>query len=216
MPTMISPASPPPALTSVAQQYQQTSRGIVVFEMHRVLEAHGAFSSHREDVVMSGIYDDGALVKVRVSTYTINGKPAGANQISALEQSWEHPDPRDVFAAPFSASNFAAYAYRDGGPSTIDFASPVRDAGHGNGSFMYDAQNNVVSCTYQPNALPPHASSGEITDRRSEVLPGYWAVTQELQQYSGSYGPFSAAGGVQETFSGFRRFSDLRSALAAL
>jgi len=31
--------------------------------------------------------------------------------------------------------------------------------------------------------LPPHATSGQVNNGRAELLPGYWAVTQEIQQY---------------------------------
>jgi hypothetical protein len=216
---MAAPALPPgapPALAQVAQRYAETSRGVVTFRMHRLFDVHGALQSHREDLVMDGVYDDGATVRVRVDSYTINGKPASAAQVSSLEQSWDNPKPSDVFAPPFDARNLGAYQYATGSPTTIDFTSTVNDAGHGRGSFTHDAQNNVVSITYQPNALPPHATSGEITDLRSEVLPGYWATTQETQQYRGSYGPFPASGTVQNTFSNFRRYPDLSSALRAL
>ncbi|MGB8908794.1 MAG: hypothetical protein WCC84_08605 [Candidatus Cybelea sp.] len=210
------PASLPPALTQIAQRYQQTSRGVVAFRMHRTLDVHGALKSRHEDIFMQGIYQDGATVKVRVNSYTIDGRAADASDVSSLEESWEHPKPGDVFAAPFDASHFDAYEYQQSGPSTIDFTSSVHDAGHGRGSFTYNAQNDVVAVAYQPNALPPHASSGQITDVRSEVLPGYWAITQETQRYKGNYGPFPAAGTLQVEFSNFRRFPDLQSALRAL
>jgi hypothetical protein len=213
---MMVPASAPPALTQIAQRYQQTSRGIVVFRMHRTLDVHGGFKKRHEDIVMQGIYDDGATVKVHVYSYTIDGHAAAASDVSSLEESWNHPKPSDVFAAPFDPSHLGAYEYQQSGPSTIDFTSRVQDAGHGRGSFTYDGQNDVVSVSYQPNALPSHASYGQITDIRSEVLPGYWAITQETQQYKGNYGPFPAAGTMQVAFSDFRRFPDLQSALRAL
>jgi hypothetical protein len=210
------PASAPPALMQIAQRYQQTSRGVVAFRMHRTLDVHGAFKSRHEDIVMQGIYQDGATVKVHVNSYTIDGHSASASDMSSLEDSWEHPKPSDVFAAPFDPSHVDAYEYQQSRASTIEFSSSVHDAGHGRGSFTYNAQNDVVSVTYQPNALPPHASSGQITDLRSEVLPGYWAITKETQQYKGNYGPFPAAGTLQVAFSNFRRFPDLQSALRAL
>lgn len=210
---MTLPAGAPRALVQVAQRYEQTSRGVVSFQMHRVFDVHGGFSQRHEDLVMNGVYDDGALVRVHVVRYAINGQPASASDISNVEQSWNHPKPSDVFAPPFDSRNFDAYQYRSDGPSTIDFTSSVHDAGHGQGSFTYDDQANVVSYTYKPNVLPPHATSGLITDRRSEVLPGYWASTQETQEYKGSYGPFSAAGAIQISYSDFRRCPDLRSAL---
>ncbi len=200
----------------VAQRYAETTRGVVTLQVHRVFDVHDPLRGRHEDLVMNGVYDDGALVRVQVITYTIDGRPASAGDISTVEQSWNHPNPADVFARPFDARNFDAYQYRSGGASTIDFTSSVRDAGHGNGSFTYDAQDNVISYTYQPNALPEHAHWGQITDRRAEVLPGYWASMEETQEYKGSIGPFAASGTIQIAYSAFRRFPDLQSALLTL
>jgi hypothetical protein len=213
---MTLPTTAPPALLQVAQRYEQMSHGVVVFQLHRVFDVHGGFSRRHEDLLMNGVYDDGTLVRVRVVSYSINGKPASASDIAGVEQSWNHPNPGEVFAPPYDPRNLDAYRYQRGGPSTIYFDSTVRDAGHGRGSFTYDAQDDVVGLTYQPNVLPPHASSGEITDLRAPVLPGYWAATQETQQYRGTYGPFTASGTIQVTYSDFRRFPDLQSALRAL
>lgn len=209
-------ATAPPVVMQVAQRYAATSRGVVLFRMHRRFDVHGGLQSRHEDLVMQGIYQDGATVRVRVYSYTINGRAASASDIASLEQSWEHPKPGDVFAPPYDPRYLNDYHYRRGGPSTIYFTSTVRDAGHGRGSFTYDGSDDVVSVTYQPNVLPPHASFGLIADLRSEVLPGYWATTQETQQYRGRFALFSAAGTIHVTFSDFRRFPDLQSALAAL
>jgi hypothetical protein len=207
------PADAPPVLAQVAQRYDVTSRGVVAFQMHRVFDVHAGFSRRHEDLVMEGVYDDGALVKVHVQSYAIDGKPAAASDVASLEASWDHPKPGDVFAVPFDSRNFGAYEYRSIGSSAIGFTSSIRDAGHGQGTFTYDAQANVTTCTYQPNALPPHASWGEITDRRAEVLPGYWATTQETQAYRGTYGIFSGSGAITVSYSNFQRFADLPSAL---
>ena len=93
------------------------------------------------------------------------------------------------------------------GPSTIDFTSNVHDAGHGNGSFTYRrAEATSFRVPISPMRCPPHATSAEITDRRSEVLPGYWAVTQETQQYKGNYGPFAGGGNDTDGVLGFPAF----------
>jgi hypothetical protein len=213
---VILPSGAPPALAQVAHRYMKTTQGVVAFQILRVFDVHGGFSSRHEDLVMNGIYDNGRLVRVRVVSYSINGRAASATEIAGVEQSWNHPNPSDVFAPPYDARNFGGYHYTGGGPSTIYFQSDIRDAGHGRGSFTYDAQGDVVGVTYQPDVLPPHASSGTITDLRSEVLPRYWAVTQETQQYRGTYGPFAAAGTIQVWYSNFRRYPNLQSALSAL
>lgn len=184
--------------------------------MHRVFDVHSALQRRHEDLVMNGVYEDGTLVRVRVVSYAINGRTASASDIAGVEQSWNHPRPSDVFAPPFDPRNVAAYQYRSDGDGAVAFSSTVRDAGHGSGSFSYDAQGNVVSYTFVPNAMPPHATSGTIASRRSEVLPDYWASTEETQQYKGSYGPFAASGTIAVTYSDFRRYADLATAINAL
>jgi hypothetical protein len=215
MPLTLPPGAPP-VLAQVAQRFAETSRGVVAYQLHRVFDVHGGFQSRHEDLVVNAVCEDGAVVRVRVATYTIDGKAASAADVTSLEQSWNHPKAGDVFAPPYDPRFLDAYQYQAAAPSTIGFTSSIRDAGHGNGSFTYDAQDDVLSVTYSPNALPPHARSGEVTDQRAEVLPGYWAVTHETQEYRGTVGPFSAAGTIKVDFSGFRRFPDLQSALRAL
>jgi hypothetical protein len=210
------PASAPPAIATIAQRFAETSRGVVGYRLHRTFEARAGFSSRHEDLVMNAIVVDGSIAKVHVLSYTIDGKPASAAAASDVEHSWENPKPGDVFAPPFDSRNFGAYQYQSSAPGTIGFTSTVHDAGHGNGSFTYDAQGDVLACVYQPNALPPHATSGEVSDRRAEVLPGYWAVTQETQNYRGRVGPFPGTGTVQFDYSDFHRYADLSAALREL
>ncbi len=213
---MITPPGAPPGLSMVAQRFADTSRGIVSFHLHRVFDVHAGFSKRHEDLVMDGVYHDGQVVKVHISSYTIDGKDADAATVTTLVQSYEHPGPFALFNLPFDPRYVAAYQYQNAGPQKIAFTSSLRDAAHGSGSFSFDANGNVVSYTYQPNVLPPHASYGEVTDKRSEALPGYWAVVEETQQYKGTYGPFPGWGTVEITFSGFHRFTDLQSALRSL
>jgi hypothetical protein len=200
----------------VAHRFVETNRGIVGFRLHRVRDVYAGFSHRQEDLVLTGIYQDGTTVKVRIVSYTINGKPASASADAAMTRAFEHPKPETVFQPPFDPRYTGVYSYRAAGPSTIAFASGVRDAAHGNGSFAYDAGHNVVWYTYQPNAMPPHATSGTILDRRSEALPNYWTVTHETQQYRGHYGPFPGTGLQVEDYSAFSRFPSMESALRSL
>ncbi|MGA2760214.1 MAG: hypothetical protein ABSF08_07860 [Candidatus Cybelea sp.] len=200
----------------MAQQFAQTTRGIVGFRLHRVLDVHAGFQRRHEDLVMVGVYDDGAIAKVRIVRYTIDGKPASSSDDAGMERAYEQPKAGDAFQPPFDARYAGAYSYRQDAPQTIVFTSELCDGAHGNGTFAYDANRNVVWYAYQPNALPPHASSGTILDRRAEVLPKYWAVTQETQQYSGSFGPFPGAATEQVEFSDFSRFPDLQTALRSI
>jgi len=207
------PPGAPPAVTLVAERFAQTSRGIVAFHFHRLFDVRAGPMSRHEDLVIEGVYDDGTIAKVRIASYTIDGKAASAADQAAVTDAWEHPKPTEAFHPPFDPRYLAAYQYQVTGPQKVAFTSAVADAAHGNGAFTYDANNNVLELTYHPNALPPHANFAEITDRRAEVLPGYWAVTQETHLYKGSYGLFAGQGTIQSTYSNFRRFPDLQSAL---
>lgn len=200
----------------VAQRFIATTRGVVAFRMRRIFDVHAGFQRRHEELTLEGVYKDGVVAKVIVSSYTIDGKPASAADRSTVEQAWEHPQPGNVFARPYDPANFTAYQYRSAGPQTIAFSSNVNDQAHGNGTFTFDAAGNVLSVTYRPNALPPHAQTGEISDRRAQVLPGYWSVAQENQQYSGRYAVFPGAGTVSMTYYNFRRFPDLTSALRSI
>jgi hypothetical protein len=200
----------------VAQQFAETIRGIVGFRLHRVLDVHAGFQSRHEDLVMVGVYDGGAIAKVHILSYTIDGKPASSSEDATMERAYEQPKAGGAFHPPFDARYAGAYSYRQDSPQTIAFTSELRDGAHGNGTFAYDADHNVVWYAYRPNALPPHASSGTILDRRAEVLPKYWAVTQETQQYSGSVGPFPGAATEEVDFSDFSRFPDLQTALRSI
>ncbi|MGC1381639.1 MAG: hypothetical protein WA814_11530 [Candidatus Baltobacteraceae bacterium] len=213
---MALPPGAPPALAQIAQRFQESSRGIVSFSLHRTLDVHAAFRSRHEDQVLQGIYQDGAVVKVRVVSDAIDGKAAPAAEQTAIEERYDHPRPGDAFEPPFDPRYVDAYQYQAGNPGTVTFTSSLRDAAHGSGSFTYDSAGNVLAYTYQPGTLPPYATSATVSDQRAEVLPGLWAVTQETQQYKGSYGPFAGAGTVSIAYSNFKRFSDIQSALDSI
>src|SRR5579862_8011758 len=100
---MTLPPGTPPDLTMVLQRFAETSRGVVAFHLHRTLDVHAGFSSRHEDLVLDGIYVDGAIAKVRIASYTIDGKPAGTAAEATLQQTYEHPKPGDVFNVPFDS-----------------------------------------------------------------------------------------------------------------
>ncbi|HEY9084658.1 MAG TPA: hypothetical protein VIN40_01750 [Candidatus Tyrphobacter sp.] len=161
--------------------------------------------SRNDDLIFDGISENGKLVKVRVLRDTIGNRAAPASEIRNLEESYEHPKPGDVFEAPFDPRYVGLYRFRSLRTGTIAF-TPIRPAyGRGSGTFSYDARENVVAYSYAPSVLPPHASAGSVQDRRTQVLPNYWAVTLERQTYRGRYGLWSGGASVQITVSAFGR-----------
>jgi hypothetical protein len=206
----------PPAVEQVAQRFAATTRGVVSYRLHRVLDVRAAFLRRHEDLSLHAISVDGTIVRVRIQSYTIDGKPASAADSQSMTQAYESPQAGQRFRLPFDPHYSAEYEFSASAPETMAFTSTIRDAAHGNGRFTYDTDYDVISYTYAPNALPPHASSGSIADKRGEVLPGYWGLTRETQDYKGRYGPFAGRAHEDVDFSGYRRFADVQSALATL
>ncbi len=208
-------ASVPPVVARVAQRFHETTQGIVAFALHRTFFVHAGPMSRRDDLLLDGVYVNGTLVKVRVLHDTIGGKSAPASQVAALVHSYEHPEPGDVFEAPFDPRYLAQYGY-DASAGSVAF-TPVRPVyGLGAGTFSYDARDDVTGYSYAPSVLPEHTTSGRIADQRAQVLPDYWAVTLETQTYQGHYSLFSGGATVQIVYSGFRSFPSLTSASNAI
>lgn len=213
---MIAAVTIPPIVASIGRRYVQTSRGVVAFRMHRVFDVHAGPSRRHDDLVLEGVYNNGTLASVHILSDTVGGKAQTPQQIAAAEQQWIHPKPGDAFHAPYDPRYFGEYRYGPIAPGRVAFAASANDAGHGTGTFAYDSSENVRAYTYTPEVMPQYATSGRVSGVRIKVLPGYWAVTQETQQYAGRYALWKGGATVQYTMSEFRRYSTVQAALAAI
>ena len=213
---MIAAVTVPPIVASIGRQYVRTSRGYVAFRMHRVFDVHAGPSSRHDDLVLEGVYRDGTLASVHILSDTVGGQTQDASQIADAERQWMQPKPGDVFHWPFDPRYFGDYRYKPIAPDRVEFSAAIDDAGHGSGSFTYDSSQNVTSYTYSPAVFPQYATSGTVNGTRRRVLEGYWAVTQETQQFAGRYALWKGGATVQYTMSMFRRFPTLSAAVAAI
>lgn len=209
-------AQAPPAIVQIAERVQTQERGAVVYRLHRTFDVHAGPMHRHDDRVLAIACDGGQTVKVRVISEVVGGKSADAAAIAQLQTQYEHPKPEDVFHRPFDPKYVAEYSYRQVDAQTYAFTSSMRDGSHGDGTFHLDANGNVVSYQYTPLALPRYAKTGTVIDERSQVLPGFWAVTRETQQYSGHYAIFGGGADVSIAYESFTRYPDLASAVAAL
>ncbi|MBV8435731.1 MAG: hypothetical protein JO029_15730 [Candidatus Eremiobacteraeota bacterium] len=214
---MLLAVSVPAVVASVGQRFVQTSRGYVTFRLHRVFDVHAGPSSRHDDLVLEGVFSNATLVSVRIVSDTIGGKAQTPDEIATAEEEWVHPKSGDAFHAPFDPRYFGEYSYRaQPVRSAITFTSLVSDGGHGSGSFSYDRKYDVTSYTYEPSVMPQYAKTGTVSGTRAGVLPGYWAITQETQQYQGHYALWNGGATTQYTWSDFRRFGTLAEAERAI
>jgi hypothetical protein len=209
-------AAVPAIVTQAAQRTQLTERGVVGWRVHRLFDVHAGPYSRHDDMLFAAVYQDGTLVKMHIIYQKVGGKETDAATKAQTEQKYEHPAPGDVFSRPYDPRYLNDYTYQIVDAHTVKFTTGVHTAAYGDGTFTVDNDANVVSVRYTPAVLPPHATSGTVTDQRAAVLPNYWAVTQEVQQYSGRYAIFGGGGTATITQSNFTRFTDLAAATEAL
>jgi hypothetical protein len=206
----------PPAIVQIAQRVQSQERGAVVFRLQRIFDVHAGPMHRHDEMELAIASDDGRTVKVRVIRALTGGKAADDNGIAQIENQYEHPAPLDIFPRPFDPQYSSEYTYEATDAQTYKFTTPLRDGSHGNGSFSLDAGGNVVKYQYTPAVMPRYATSGTVVDERAQVLPNFWAVTRESQQYSGHYAIFGGGATVTIQYDSFRRYPDAGSAVAAL
>lgn len=213
---MIAAVTVPPIVATIGHRYVRNTRGVVAFRMHRVFDVHAGPSSRHDDLVMECVYNDGALVAVHIKSETIGGEVQSPDETAADEQKWVHPKPGDAYHAPYDPRYFKEYRYGPLAPGRISFVQTVNDAGHGTGTFAYDSSENVTAYAYAPAVMPQYATSGSVSGTLRQVLRGYWSVTQEMQQFAGRYALWKGGATVQFTMSGFRRYSSVSAAVAAI
>lgn len=206
----------PPAIVEIAQRVKQQEHGIVLYRLHRIFDVHAGPMRRHDELELAVVTQDAHVVKVRVLRAVTGGKAmdeAGAKQV---ENQYEHPNPADVFHRPFDPAYVHEYTYQTVDATTYRFTSALRDGSHGDGTFSLDGAGNVVRYEYTPDALPRYATSGTVTNDRSQVLPGVWNLTREAHQYRGHYLLFGGGATALITYDSFQAYADIESALSAL
>lgn len=209
-------AALPAIVTQAAQRTRVAERGVVGVRVHRLFDVHAGPYSRHDDMEFAAVYQDGVLVRMRIIYQRVGGKDTDAATKAQTQQKYEHPAPGDVFQRPYDPRYLDDYDYEVVDPHTVRFKAKVRDAGHGDGTFTIDEASNVVSVQYSPTVMPQYARSGTVTYQRAQVLPQFWGVTKEVQEYHGRYAIFSGGATATITQGPFVRFADLGAAVAAL
>jgi hypothetical protein len=202
----------PAVVTQISAQTALDERGVVAAQYTRSFSARIALRSTHRDLAFTGVYQNGVLVYVRVLTDVNDGKNASSQEIANVESHYEHPAPGDAFHAPWESRYLGEYSYRVVDATTIAFTSLVIDTSHGSGTFVIDAHDHVTSYQYRMSANWKYATSGDVSGLRAEVLPGYWAVTNQTEQYRGRYGIFTGSAHAEITQSAFQRFPSIDDA----
>lgn len=219
-------AVPALVLRAVAA-FQSDVHGVIGLHRHFTTLIQGGPVKHSEESDSGFIMNDGAFVRIHYYRVADDGRPFTVQQLDQREtqtnRDWS--DGKVFFKEPYDRRYVADYRFSEpeactacpDGTMAVRFTSPIKDSQHGNGTmWIGTATARVYKLTYVPNALPPHATSGTITEIGGEALPDIWYVIRIDESYRGHELVLSGTATFTGIFDRFRRFASLSEAESAL
>ena len=220
----------PPGVPEVVQRaeavFTASMRGVVGLQRHFTTVVNAGIARHSEESESGMLFKDGVFVTAKYYRIVDDNKPFSAKQIvdrdAQTNQGWvtgkiyfkEPYDPR--YTGDYK---FAELAECDCGVGmvAVTFSSDVHDAQHGAGTmWIQSATGRVTKLTYTPYILPPHATSGTVTETSGEAMPNMWIVLRIDEVYQGREFLLRGSATFVGTFDHFERFSTLAEGVAAV
>jgi hypothetical protein len=217
----------PSLVQKAALAYAAGLRGAIGMQRHFSTTIKAGPVTHSESSDSGILFNNGAFVKIKYYRIADDAKAFSAAQIRAREsqtnKDWTAG--KIFFKEPYDERYMGDYSFSQpqacsGCPSgllAVNFRSELQDVQHGNGIMWIDSgRARVTELIYTPNALPPHATSGTVTEVSSNPAPGIWYVTRIDETYQGHELIVKGTGKFSGTFDRMRRFSSLAQGEAAL
>ncbi len=82
--------------------------------------------------------------------------------------------------------------------------------------WIDEQSSHVARLTYVPKQLPPHATSGSITEVGGQAMHDLWYVVRIDERFQGHHLFLSGDGTFAGTFDQFARYASIDEGLAAL
>ncbi len=218
-----------PAIVQRASSvYASQVRGVIGMQRHFSTQLSGGLFHHGEISDSGQLMEDGKFVKIAyIESYAMGARSRPQKFVSASDQTNKDWAAGKVFfKEPYDARYMDDYAFGEpqtacsscpAGTQAVSFTSAKRDAQHGSGTMYINVANaHVVRLEYTPNSLPPHATSGTVTEVGGAALPDLWYVVRINEVYAGHALVFSGTGTFTGIFDHFRRFTSLAAGETAL
>ena len=197
-------------------------------QRHFSTHVNGGPVQHGETSNSGQLMANGQFVRIAYYNIVRDGHPFSATQIAQrndqTNKDWAQG--KVFFKEPYDPHYISDYTFGQPqmtcpscAPGTlgVSFTSSIRDAQHGSGVMYIDRRKpHVVKLTYAPNVLPPHATSGTITEWSGPALPDLWYVVRIDEIYRGHAFVFSGTGTFTGIFDHVRRLPSLAAGESAL
>ncbi len=218
----------PSVVTQASITFSAAMHGLVGMQRHFTTEVQSGPIAHEEQSDSGQLLQDGQSVQIAYYRIVRDGRAFSPSQVrqrsDAATADWAAG--RVYFKEPYDPRYVSDYAFGPpqlrctacpAGTEAVSFTSAIHDAQHGKGEMYIDPRDaHVAKLTYIPYVLPPHASSGSVTEIGGQALPNLWYVVQIDETYRGHAFVISGTGTFTGVFDHFRRFSNLGTAEAAL
>lgn len=220
-------ATVPAIVERAVATYTKSVQGVVGMQRH-FSTSISAGPVHHSEVSESGLLlSDGVFVAIEYYRIVDDGKVFSSQQVAQrntqTNQDWSAG--KVFFKEPYDRRYLGDYRFDasascpdcPSGTVAVKFSSSIRDAQHGNGTMWIDeATARVGKLTYGPNALPPHATSGSVTETSGAALPDLWYVTRIDETFAGRVLVVSGHGTFTGVVDHFQRFGSSADGMTAL
>ena len=201
------------------QSYEAGLRGIIGMQRHFTTVINAGIAKHSEESDSGLLIQNGVFHLAHYYRIMRDGKTFTPQQLADRDaqtnKGWssgkiffkEPYDPRFIDDYEFGiapACNCGA------GVEAVSFSSSRHDDQHGYGTMWIDSSDyHVVRLTYVPFVLPPHATSGSVTETTAEVLSNVWYVARIDETYEGHALILHGTGTFTAVMDHFERFSSV-------
>lgn len=216
----------PALINHVVAAYSADVRGIIGMRRHFSTVINGGPIRHTELSDSGLLLKNGAYVDIRYYRIADDGRVLAATNVAQrnTQTNSDWSAGKVFFKEPYDQRYVADYRFQRtaspalcGTAAAVAFSSAVKDTQHGDGTMCIDPSSaRVTILLYVPNVLPPHASSGSVTETSGMVLPGVWYVTRIVETYSGHAVIIRGNATFTGVMDHFRRFPGVSSGETAL
>jgi len=219
----------PTIVQRASSVYASQVRGVISMQRHFTTQLSGGGLFHHGENSDSGqLMENGKFVKIAYYRIVRDGHTFSSSEVRqrADQTNKDWAAGKVFFKEPYDAQYIDDYAFGEpqtacsscpSGTQAVSFTSAKRDAQHGSGTMYINVANaHVVRLEYTPYSLPPHATSGTVTEVGGAALPDLWYVVRINEVYTGHALVFSGTGTFTGIFDHFRRFASLAAGETAL
>jgi|GEM_PF-1090886 len=218
----------PPIVLRASDVFSKEMHGVIGMQRHFTTRLHGGPLTHGEQSDSGQLMEDGRFTGITYYSIVRDGHSFSPSQIeqrnAETNKDWsagkvffkEPYDPHYTHDYTFEAPQTGCSGCAPG-TQAVRFASTIHDSQHGSGVIYIDTQNaHVVKLTYTAYVLPPHATSGSVTETGGQALPDLWYVVRIDETYEGHAFILSGTATFTGIFDHFRRFPSVAAGEAAL